>query len=203
MSDSSQCPTVLLVRARGGDSETLSRLLEMYRNYLHLLARTQIDSDLRVRLDASDLVQETLMKASRDFPQFNGTTERQLMSWLRTILAHNLANLNKHHHARKRDLDQRRSLEDELDRSSMRIDRVLADSISSPSAQAARRERAVILADALARLPGDYRDVIVMRHLEEAPFAEIALKMGRSSGAVRMLWVRGLERLRNELEDLS
>jgi RNA polymerase sigma-70 factor (ECF subfamily) len=61
----------------------------------------------------------------------------------------------------------------------------------------------VILADALARLPGDYRDVIVMRHLEEAPFAEIALKMGRSSGAVRMLWVRGLERLRSELEDLS
>ena len=203
MSDSSQCPTVLLVRAKGGDSETLSRLLEMYRNYLRLLARTQIDSSLRVHLDASDLVQETLMRASRDFPQFNGTTERQLMSWLRTILARNLANLLKHHRARKRDLNQHRFLEDELDRSSMRIDRVLADSISSPSAQAARRERAVILADALARLPGDYRDVIVMRHLEEAPFAEIALKMGRSSGAVRMLWVRGLERLRNELEDLS
>ena len=175
----------------------------MYRNYLRLLARTQIDSSLRVRLDASDLVQETLMRASRDFPQFNGTTERQLMSWLRTILARNLANLHKHHHARKRDLDQHRSLENALDRSSMRIDRVLAGSLSSPSAQAARRERAVILADALARLPVDYRDVIVMRHLEEAPFAEIATKMGRSSGAVRMLWVRGLERLRTELEDLS
>ena len=181
MSDSSQCPTVLLVRAKGGDSEALSRLLAMYRNYVRLLARTQIDSSLRVRLDASDLVQETLMRASRDFPQFNGTTERQLMSWLRTILARNLANLLKHHRAQKRDVNQHRSLEDELDRSSMRIDRVLADSISSPSAQAARRERAVILADALARLPADYRDVIVMRHLEEAKFADIAARMGRSN----------------------
>jgi RNA polymerase sigma-70 factor (ECF subfamily) len=203
MSELFQCQAALLVQAKGGNPEPLSRLLEMYRNYLRLLARTQIGSNLRVHLDASDLVQETLIKASCDFPQFNGTTERQLMSWLRTILAHNLANLLKHHRAEKRDLNQHRSLEDELDRSSMRIDRVLAGSVSSPSAKAARREHAVILADALAQLPADYREVIVMRHLEEAKFADIADKMGRSSGAVRMLWVRGLERLRTELEGLS
>lgn len=203
MPDSSVCPTVLVTRARAGEPKALSRLLQMYRNYLRLLARRQIDTTLRVRLDASDLVQETLMEACRDFAQFNGTTERQLMSWLRTILARNLANLIKHHRAQKRDLNQQRSLEDELDRSSMKIDRVFAGTMSSPSAQAARRERAVILADALARLPADYRDVIVMRHLEEATFPEIAVKMDRSSGAVRMLWVRGLERLRGELEALS
>ena len=163
MSNSLLCPTILLERARVGESEALNCLLEMYRNYLQLLVRTQIGPDLNVRFDASDVVRETLMEACDDFPQFNGTTERQLRGWLRAILAHNLANLIKHHRAQKRDLNRHRSLEDELDRSGMKIDRVLADSVSSPSVHASRRERAVIVADASARLPADYRDVIVMR----------------------------------------
>lgn len=203
MSDSLPCLTILLERARADESEALNCLLDMYRNYLKLLARTQIGRDLNARYDASDIVQETLMEACNNFPQFHGTTERQLMGWLRAILAHNLANLIKHHRAQKRDLNRHRSLEDELDRSSMKIDRVLADSVSSPSVRASQRERAVIVADALARLPADYRDVIVMRHFEAITFPEIAAKMGRSSGAVSMLWARGLERLRSELENLS
>ena len=112
MPDSSVCPTLLVARARTGEPEALNALLKMYRNYLRLLAGTQITPILCVRIDPSDLVQETLMEAGRDFAQFNGTTERQLMSWLRTILARNLANLIKHHHAQKRDVYQHRSLED-------------------------------------------------------------------------------------------
>ena len=73
----------------------------------------------------------------------------------------------------------------------------------SPSEQAARREQADLVAAALARLPGDYRRVIALRNLEHLPFDEVAERMGRSAGAVRMLWVRALERLNRELEDLS
>ena len=81
----------LLARARQARGEHLGALLELYRNYLHLLARTQIDLHLQGRLDPSDLVQETLLEAYRDFGQFRGGTEAELLAWLRRILVHNLA----------------------------------------------------------------------------------------------------------------
>jgi RNA polymerase sigma-70 factor (ECF subfamily) len=79
----------------------------------------------------------------------------------------------------------------------------LAQVASSPSHQAAEREQAVLFADALARLPADYREVIILRHLQRLKFAEIATRMGRSSGAVRMLWTRAIEQLRQCLESPS
>ena len=202
MPDTPKSLSKLLARAGTGDPEAIGLLLESYRNYLRLLARTQIGAQLRARLDPSDLVQETLIDARRDFPQFAGKSERELMSWLRKVLAHKLANHARHHRAGKRDVRQEFSLEDELKLSSVNLDRILASEASSPSAHAARRERAVLLADALARLPPDYREVIVMRHLEGATLPDVAAKIGRTAGAVRMLWVRALERLRLELEDL-
>ena len=60
-------PESLLVQARAGDGAALGRLLELYRNYLRLVARASIGQALRVRLDASDLVQETFLKAHREF----------------------------------------------------------------------------------------------------------------------------------------
>ena len=52
----------------------------------------------------------------------------------------------------------------------------------------------------LASLPADYRDVIMLRHVEGMPFAKIAHEMGRSPGAVRMLWFRAIKQLRARLE---
>ena len=90
----------LLAQARAGDQPALGRLLELYRNYLRLLARSLIRQPLQVRLDASDLVQETFLKASREFAQFAGSGEKELAAWLRQILVRTLANQAKHHHAR-------------------------------------------------------------------------------------------------------
>jgi RNA polymerase sigma-70 factor, ECF subfamily len=188
-------PERLLGQARVGCTDALGRLLELYRNYLRLLARTQIDLTLRVRLDASDLVQETLLEAFRDFQQFAGSTEKELVAWLRRILVRNLADQVKHHKAQARNWGRQESLEALLDRSSSAAEQALSRGISTPSAQAARREQAVLLADALARLPPDYREVIVLRNLEHLKFEEIAARLGRSAGAVRMLWSRALEKL--------
>ena len=80
-------------------------------------------------------------------------------------------------------------------------DEVLASLAPSPSSQAVRRERAVLLADAVAGLPPDYREVFILRAIEHVPIEAIASKTGRSPGAVRMLWVRALERLNRSLED--
>jgi RNA polymerase sigma-70 factor (ECF subfamily) len=191
---------LLLGRARAGDRPARGELLAMYRNYLRVLARTQIDNLPRARCDPSDLVQETLLDALKDFPGFAGTTERELTAWLRQILVRNLADQVKHHKAQSRNWQRQESLEALLDRSSQAAQQALTTGILSPSGEASRREQAVLLADALARLPADNREVIVMRNLQALKFDEIAARMGRSPGAVRMLWVRSLEKLHRELE---
>ena len=87
-----------------------------------------------------------------------------------------------------------------LDRSSLAIQEQLADSIASPSSHAVQREQAVLLADALARLPADYREVFILRNLEQVPVDEIAARMGRSPNAVRKLWGRAMVALKQALE---
>jgi RNA polymerase sigma-70 factor (ECF subfamily) len=110
-------------------------------------------------------------------------------------LVNTLANQAKHHQAQGRDYRRRQSLEAMLDRSSLAVQRALASPISSPSAQAMRREQAVLLADALEQLPAHYREVFILRNLEHLPFPEIARRMGRSLDAVQVLWKRALDRL--------
>src|SRR5262245_38976073 len=108
-------PEQLLAEARQGKVEGLGTLLELYRNYLSLVARTQIDLHLRAQVNPSDLVQETFLEAYRDFRQFHGTSEREFLAWLRRILVHNLGNLvEKQMRARKRDVRRQVSLDHRL-----------------------------------------------------------------------------------------
>jgi RNA polymerase sigma-70 factor (ECF subfamily) len=188
-------PELLLERARDGDPAARGQLLELYRNYLRLVARTLIGQGLRVRFDASDLVQETFLKAHRHFADFLGATEPELVAWLRTILVRTLANRARQQRARGRDYRREEPLEVMLDRSSLAIQCALAAPLSSPSARAIRREQAVLFAEALERLPPDYREVFILRNLEHVPFEQIAARMGRSPGAARVLWKRAMDRL--------
>jgi len=194
-----ETPELLLDRARVGGETDRGRLLELYRNYLRLIARTLVGRDLQARLDPSDLVQETFLKAHREFASFAGTGEPELMAWLRQILVRNLADEARRHRAAVRDHRRERSLEEKLDRSGLEVQRALAAHAASPSSVAARRERAVLLADAVACLPEDYREVFVLRALEHVPVEEIAARLGRSPGAVRMLWARAILRLHGAL----
>jgi RNA polymerase sigma-70 factor (ECF subfamily) len=197
-------PEQLLAEARQGRRDSLGALLQLYRNYLHLLARTQIDLHLQGRADASDLVQETFLDACRDFGHFRGQTEGELVAWLRKVLVYNLARLvQQQRGTKKRDVRREVSLEQYLaglEQSSANFDAALRGRYSSPSALVHRRERAAVVADALARLPPDYREVLVLRNLEGLAFKEVARQMGRSPGAVRILWVRALDQLRQLLE---
>jgi RNA polymerase sigma-70 factor (ECF subfamily) len=188
-------PEMLIQRARAGDDIALGRLLELYRNYLRLVARSVIGRTLRLRLDPSDLVQETFLVAHREFPGFAGSEEPELAAWLRRILVRNLTDQVRHHGARRRDDRRHESLEAMLDRSGCEAHEALACRLSSPSSLAARREHSVLMADAMAALPDDYREILMLRYFEHLTFDAVAARMGRSSGAVRMLWVRALERL--------
>ncbi len=194
------------VSVRRATDQRLGELLESYRNYLSLLATTQIDDKLRARLSPSDLVQETMLGAYRDFPQFRGKSERELLAWLRQILINRLhAFVQKNVLAAKRDVRREFSLETigaALARSSANLQAgfVLADQGPSPGSEVIRRENAVQLADHLAAMTPVYRDVIVLRNLQGLPFDQVARRLDRTSGATRMLWLRAIKQLR-ELMD--
>lgn len=195
-------PDRLIQDARLGNDAALGQLLELYRNYLRLLARIEIGRRLQGKLDASDLVQETFTEAHRNFGLFRGADEPQLVSWLRQILAAKVANLVRHYFGTQgRDVRVERELAAAMDNSSRVLGHELAASLTSPSQAAARREQAVLLANALGRLPEDYRDVIVLRNLEGLTFPEVAKRMGRTQDSVEKLWLRGLARLRQVFGD--
>jgi RNA polymerase sigma-70 factor (ECF subfamily) len=190
-------PEQLLRQAQEGDTMALGVLLEMDRNYLQLLARLQISRRLRRKVDSADVVQETFLKAHRDFGTFQGKTEREWLAWLRQILAMSIAQLvRRFYGTRRRDLRMEEEVEAELDHSSRALALGLADKRSSPSHQAARREQSVILADALSQLPEHYREVIILSHMEGLSFPDVAQRMGRSLDSVKNLWARALARLR-------
>ena len=194
----------LLAEARGGRRESLGRALELNRTYLTLLARTQFDLHLQGRVDASDVVQETFLDACRDFDHFRGSSPGEWVAWLRKILIYNLARVvQRQVVAKKRSARREVSLDQhvaDMERSSGRIETALVGRWSSPSSHAQRSERAARVVGQLARLSADYREVLVLRNLEGLSFSEVAQRMGRSAGAVRILRVRAVDQLRQVLQ---
>lgn len=190
----------LLHQAKEQSSEALGELLEHYRPYLELLARVEIGRRLQTKVDTFDLIQETFLEAKRSFPNFHGSTAAEFAAWLRTIFATRLAVLLRHYFGTKaRDPRLEKPLDLQLDQTSQLLDRGLFAAGNSPSQSLVRRERGTQLAQALASLPEDYREVIILRHMEELPFADVAARMGRSLDSVQKLWLRSLAKLRTLL----
>jgi len=190
----------LLSGARAGNRQSIGDLLQHYRNYLMLLATTQIGRRLQPRVSPSDIVQETMLRAHRHFTQFNGRTERELLGWLRQILVTNLARfIEQHMLAAKRDVRKEVSLEHfgaALDESATRFQSALRAGGETPSVDGQHREEAVVLANRLAELPPHYREVLVLRNIQGLSFEQAARRLDRSLGATRMLWLRAIEKLR-------
>ena len=193
-------PLELLNQARGGSEQALGRLLESYSTYLTLLARVQIGRRIQGKVDAGDVVQETFLEAHRQIGNFRGTTEAELVAWLRKILAGQLAlTFRRFLGTKGRDVNLERDLGAQLDQSSQAMEGGFVASTSTPSQHVSKREQAVLLAEALDKLPPDYREVIILRHLEAMPFADVATRMGRSEDSVQKLWVRALASLRRSM----
>src|SRR5262245_12112938 len=170
-----------LSRAKSEDSRHRHALLESYRNYLMLLASIRTDRKLRSKLGDSDLDQETLIQANRDFHQFCGTSEAELTGWLRAIMTNKKALLARRYYGTvPREPRLEEHLHAEMNESSQQLDRAFVVDRSSPSRLAAGRERAVLLADALAALPDHYRQVVVLHHVQGHTLAEVATEMNRT-----------------------
>jgi RNA polymerase sigma-70 factor (ECF subfamily) len=188
-----------LPAAQAGSQEALGRMLDACRGYLLRIAGQELDPGLRAKGGASDLVQETLLDALRDFGHFRGNSEQELFAWLRRLLLNNLSNFAR----RYRDTAKRQaSAEVPLDAGGPSADwaATLIGSDSTPSAHVMAEEQAGAIQRALERLPDEYRQVILFRYQSELPFEEIGRRMGRSANTVEKLWLRAVERLRQELE---
>jgi RNA polymerase sigma-70 factor (ECF subfamily) len=184
------------------ESQEVHRL-ERFRDYLKLLARLQLGARANSRIDPSDVVQQTLLEAFEKRAQFRGDTSAEEAAWLRTILARNVADALRAGNSQKRDVTRERSLDEELDQSSARLGAWLALDQPTPSEQAQLHEHAILLADALARLPKHQREALVLHYFRGCSLAEISVTLDRTTGSVAGLLKRGLKQLRAELDALT
>ncbi len=200
MSAAASDPSCLIRRARAGDRRTLSELIAGYRPYLKLLARLQHDIRLQAKLDDSDLAQEVSALALREFSAFQGETEAEFTSWLRTIMAHVAAKTVRHYTSQRRNIHLEQELQTAIDQSSCLLSAKLAAQDTTPSEHAIERERAVLVAEALEQLPDHYREVVILRDFEGLTPNEIGARIGRTPDAVRKLWARAMVKVRQALE---
>jgi len=187
-----------LHEAREGSEEALGRLLDNCRRYLLLVANQELHSPLQAKFGPSDLVQDTFLKAHRHFEAFAGTTEAELLAWLRRILLNSAANaVRSFRGTAGRDLDREVSLEDKA--GSGRLVTRLAAPGDTPSAQMRGAEQSEALERGLAQLPEHYRQIIEWHSLEERSFEEIGQEIGKSADAARKLWGRAVEQMQRVL----
>jgi RNA polymerase sigma-70 factor (ECF subfamily) len=183
-----------------GTDQAHNDVLERCRDYLCLLARLRLDARLRGKLDPSDVVQQTLLKAHEKIGQFRGQSRGELMAWLRQILANQLAENVRRFAAESRDLNRERTFQAGLEESSACLESWLIAGQSSPSQRVMREEQLLLLAQALTALPDDQRRALELHYLKGQPVAEVGQAMGRSRAAIVGLLFRGLKKLRGLLE---
>ena len=200
--DDSQLLVALLAEARGGSVEDRDRLFALCKRYLEVIARSQVESWLRAKVDASDIVQQTMLEAHRDFDRFTGQSGGEWLAWLRKILTRNAADFvrryrtaAKRNAAREVPLDGRRPADSQVGGPPEP-----AAHDPSPSQQVMRRDEELRLALAINQLSPDYREVIMLRNLQRLPFDEVARRMNRSRPAAQMLWGRAIQRLQSILQ---
>ena len=190
----------LLQRARAGDDSARDRLFVVCRNYVTIAARAEMASWLKAKVDASDLVQQTMLEAHRGLANFRGTTEGEWLAWLKRIVAHNAADfVRRYHGVEKRCAAREVPLGPSDD--SQRPGRQLSDGGPTASQVIMQKELQLQVADAVSRLPEDYQEVVILRNLQQLPFDEVAERMGRSRPAAQMLWMRAIRKLQEILEE--
>jgi RNA polymerase sigma-70 factor (ECF subfamily) len=182
---------------RPGRGKALGDLLMDCQRYLLLVANHGLDADVRGEVNPSDLVQNTFLEAKRDFAQFHGDREDELLAWLACILRHKIANATRDCRAKKRNPGRVVPLAGPGNSGPGVQD--VARETPSPSDRAIAQEDLAALERARARLPEDYREVLRLRYEEDLSFPDIGARLGCSEEAARKRFVRAVDRLRKEL----
>lgn len=193
-----------LMNAKAGDAAARERLFAACRSYVGLLARSNVEKWMQAKVDASDIVQQTLLDAHRDFDRFAGKTEGEWLAWLRQILAHNTGDLIRHFGtAEKRAAKREVSLGNAGPDDSAGLGWEPMALGATPSQIAVAHESELLVAEAIEKLPDDYREVIILRNIQRLPFDEVASRLNRSRPAAQMLWARAVQKLKEFLPEIE
>ena len=169
--------------------------LELYRDYLRLLASHQFGSRFRGKVDLSGVVQETLFEAHREMVRGVRVRPEERLAWLRTILANNLTDHARRLTAEKRDVGREISLQRAIELSSQRLEDWLAIEMP-PDLGIEQEEQLLSLVAALARLPEAQREAVTLHYWSGWTLMQIAEQLERSRDATAGLIKRGLRQLR-------
>jgi RNA polymerase sigma-70 factor (ECF subfamily) len=185
------------------DSESnLAATLNQFRPMLLTLAEAMISPTLRRDLEASDLVQQTLLEAHCNMEQLVRMNAAVIFSWLRSALQHNMQDAIRHLHAQKHDIRRRVQLSD-LENSWCRLQELFVDQDTSPSEVLQRNEQLCLMLSALQTLPENQRAALILKHLKGHSLKEVAEALQLSESAAAGLLHRGRQRLAQCLEDHS
>ena len=195
----------LLNRAAAGDRTAVNELLTGHRDRLRQMVAIRMDPRLARRVDPSDVVQEAMTEASKRLPEYLKRRPIPFYPWLRQLAWNRLVDLYRFHvEGAKRAVGREASFPVGLsDESVMSLGRRLVASGTTPSRNVLRKELRQRVRDALSQLPEHYREVLVMRHLEQLSIKEIAASAGVTEGTAKSRLFRGMEKLHHLLDDQS
>lgn len=193
----------LLQQAGDGKSEAVNRLLERHREALRRMVRMRMDRALNGRVDASDVIQDVLLEASRRLPEFIREAKMPFHLWLRQLAKDRIVDMHRRHRgAQRRSVDRERRLAAEhADRSSLDLAAALRDPELTPAAASIRKELERRFLSALDDLNDEERDIVLMRHYEQLGNSEVAAALDISPAAAGMRHLRALRRLRGMLDE--
>ncbi|MCK6456386.1 MAG: sigma-70 family RNA polymerase sigma factor [Phycisphaerae bacterium] len=174
---------------------------ERHRNYLRIIARRALPRKLQGKIDASDIVQETMIKAFKGIGGIEGANTQDVAAYLAGILRNHIIDECRKATADKRDVALERSIDAAIDDSSSRLGNLIPAAQSTPSGQMRLAERLLAVADALACLPDDQRIAVELHHLVGLTLEETAAEMQRSLPSVAGLLRRGLSALNQTLSE--
>ena len=183
----------LIQSARDGDDAALNEIWRQLRSYLLIFADQRLDDGLKGKLDASDVVQQSLLEAHRDFGEFRGESESELKSWISRLVVHNLMDAGRRfRQSQQRSVMKEVALTAETEFSAVK-------SSSSASSIFRRRETDDELLRAVSELPERSQQILELRHRMGMSHAEIGRGLGMTEVAARKLWSRIVEELQERL----
>ena len=191
----------LLVQAKAGDAGAVEQLLAEHREPLRRVVGLRLDPALARRVDASDVVQDVLLEASRRLQDYLRDPKLPFHLWLRHLAKDRLIDAHRfHRQAQRRSLDREQAHAPAwADASSVQLIAQLLDHERTPASAAVQQELERRLQEALGRMDEPDREVILMRHHEGLSNQEVAAALGLSEAAASMRYLRALRRLRTEL----
>lgn len=194
----------LLARATDGDAAAVNALLERHRAALRRMVDLRLDRGVQRRVDASDIVQDVLVEASRRLPEYLQGRSLPFHLWLRHIARDRLIDAYRRHRGaarRSTDREQYLGAVVSADESALDLLAQLGDGQLTPAAAATQRELLERFQTAVEALDEPDREVILMRHFELLSNQETAEALGLTAPAAGMRYLRAMRRLRVLLDE--